>query len=357
MTLRKTPSKTPLHRPTSLLGVVLIILLSTSLFAQAPQLSLADLLIGLRSQKVTLPERNRILTEAIRERGVTFVYTVEIAKELAATGASPELLNAIREKSLPVKPVPTPEPTPSPTPTPPDFGFYQQRGDANATKGDYTAALSDYNRAAEMRSDVPAIFIARARTHFNLKSYDRAVADYDRALELSPNDSAAYVNRGMTFERIGDPTKAIADYRKALELDTKNDEARAGIKRIEDAIAAAEAEKRRKEAAAAPVVEPAPEFVNLGTLNASNATRMVTPVYSQIAQRSMIEGKVTVELELNEKGEVTSAKATTGHQMLRSAAETAAQKSRFRPALFNNQPIKAKGIIVYNFSLKAGEQQ
>jgi hypothetical protein len=38
--------------------------------------------------------------------------------------------------------------------------------------------------------------------------------------------------------------------------------------------------------------------------------------------------------------------------MLRSSAEDAANKSKFKPAMFNSRPIKGKGVINYNFSLK-----
>ncbi len=77
----------------------------------------------------------------------------------------------------------------------------------------------------------------------------------------------------------------------------------------------------------------------MGNLTAANAIRMVTPVYSPIAQRANIEGRVTVEVEINEKGDVVSAKAVSGHQLLRSSAEDAASKSKFRPAMFGSQAI------------------
>ena len=55
-----------------------MLMFATFANAQSPQLSLADLLIGLRSKKVSLPERNAILTEAVRQRGVTFAMTPEM---------------------------------------------------------------------------------------------------------------------------------------------------------------------------------------------------------------------------------------------------------------------------------------
>ena len=58
-----------------------------------------------------------------------------------------------------------------------------------------------------------------------------------------------------------------------------------------------------------------------------------------------------VEVELDAEGSVTKATATSGHAMLRQSAEDAAKRSKFKPALFNGKPIKAKGVITYNFSL------
>lgn len=347
------PAMKSLNIPRTMLAAIVMLASAFIAASQTPQLSLADLLIGLRSQKVSLPERNRILAEAVMERGITFAFTPEIASELSATGASQQLLDAIKVMSPKPASVSTPEPTPVPitTPTPPDFSFYQKRADENASKGNFTAALSDYDKAAEMRTDVPAIYIARGQTHNNLKSFDKAVADYDRALELSPKSSNAYVNRAISLENLGEMQKSLADFRKALEIDADNSIAKAGVTRIEGRIAKAENERLAAEEAKR-LAEAPLEFLNVGILTSDNATRMTRPVYSPIAQRSGIEGRVEVEVEINEEGEVTSANATTGHQTLRSSAEQAAKRSRFKPFLFNNTPIKAKGMIVYNFTLK-----
>lgn len=320
--------------------------------AQAPQLSLADLLIGLRSKKVSLPERNTILTEAVRQRGVTFSMTPEIEKELATTGASATLIEAIRQKGLIVKTVATslPKPTPVPTPAPPDFSFYQTRADLNAGKGEYSLALADYNKTLEMKADNRVAYLNRGKTHFNLKSYDLSVKDFDKALELDPKDAAAYLNRGVSYEKLGDAGKALDDYQKAIDLDPANEVAKVNLKRLQDAQAAAAAAEAAKNAP-----PPPPEFAYVGTLTSANAVRMVMPAYTLIAQRANVGGKVSVDVELNEKGEVVSAKATSGHQMLRGSAEDAAKRTIFKPALYNGQPIKSKGSIVYNFSLRAGQ--
>ncbi len=317
--------------------------------AQSPQLSLADLVIGLRSKKVSLQERNTILTEAVRQRGVTFVMTPEIAKELETTGASPTLIEAIRYKSVAVKTLPTPavvQPvaTPVPTPTPPDFSFYQARADQNAGKGEFGIALADYNKSLEMKADNAVAYLNRGKAHYNLKSYDLSVKDFDKAVELNPKDSIAFLNRGVSHEKLGDPGRAMGDYQKSVDLDPANEAGKANLKRLQDAQA--------KAAAAEVARNTPPPFLNLGNLTTAGAVRMVTPVYSPVAQRASVEGRVSVEVDLDETGAVVSAKATSGHQMLRSSAEDAARKSKFKPATFNNRPIKARGIITYNFSLK-----
>ena len=328
---------------------------AVQLHAQSPQLSLADILIGLRSKKVSLPERNAILTEAVRQRGVTFTMTPEIEKELETTGASPALVQAIRQKiealkaaaAAAVKPTVTVVATPMPTPTPPDFSFYQTRADQNAGKGDYNLAVADYSKSLEMKADNAIAYLGRGKAHFNLKSYDLSVKDFDKAVELNPKDSMAFLNRGVSYEKLGDSKKAMEDYQKAADLDPANESAKANLKRLQDA------ETALANAAAAEAAKNAvPEFVNMGILSVANAVRMVTPVYSVIAQRSQVEGKVVVDVELDDTGSVVSAKANSAPQMLKGSAEDADKKSKFKPATFNNRPVKAKGQIIYNFSLK-----
>src|SRR5690606_566704 len=191
---------------------------------------------------------------AVRERGITFKYTPEIARELAATGAGTELLAAVLEKGTP----PAPKPTPTPTPEPRDHTFYKQRADANAKKGEFQLALADYDKAAEMRADDPAIFMNRAKAHFGMESFNRSVEDFSKALELEPRSADIYVNRGVSFEKLGDDEKAMADYRKALEIDPRNAVAAGSLKRLEDEKAAAEAERLAK------AKPPRPAFLEVG---------------------------------------------------------------------------------------------
>ncbi len=332
-----------------------------NLFAQQPQLTLADLVIGLRSKKVSLEERNRILAEAVRERGVTFTVSAEIEKELTATGASPVLIDAVKARSIPVPaatpvavpaatPAPTPEPTPTPTPVPLDFAYYSSKADKNLKKGDFSQAVADYDQAVRLKADEPIAFLNRGRAHFSLNDLKSAGADFDRSIQLDPKDSTAYFNRAMVNEKLGDLEKAAADLQKAVDLDAANEDAKSNLKRVRDELKALAAAKQPETPRPAEPVK-VPEFIDLGTLAAANALKMVKPLYPVMAQKAKIEGRVTVDIELDVEGNVVSAKASAGHQFLRGAAEDAARKSKFKPAMFGSQAVKAIGSITYNFDL------
>jgi TonB family protein len=342
-------------RAFQVLFAAMFIVFTISVSAQQPQLTLADILIGLRSKKVTLEERNTILAGAVKQRGITFNVTPDIEKELVATGASKVLLDAVKEKSAAAAPVPAPTPVPTPTP---DFTFYKSRADVSLGKGEYALALPDYDKAVSLKPDNAVAFLNRGRTHYNLKDYPKASADFDKSIELDPKDSKAYYNRGLLHESKGELEKALADYQKAAELDTTNEPAKAMAKKISDQLQPKVAEKPPvpEPAKVEPVVVKVPESMNLGNLSAANAVRMVKPTYSSIAQRSNIEGKVVVEVALDTEGNIVSAKAVSGHQFLRAAAEDAAKRSKFRPAMFNGQAIKGTGTITYNFSLRPGSE-
>jgi len=349
--------------------------------AQQAQLGLADILIGLRSKKVSLDDRNRLLSDAVKVRGITFSLTPEIETELTKTGASKELVEAIRQKNVKItaavakpiaapSPVAAPSPAATPTPAPaPDYTFYRKRADENNFKGEFDLALEDYNKALELNPQDAVSYLNRGRAYSNKKSYDLAVLDFDKTIELNPKDSTAYFTRADLYEKKGDSRQAIGDYQKAVELDAKNEPAKTNLKRLQDEQAKILAKQKEDEQAIilakqketqATVVpnqpkvseqSAAPKTLELGSL-VGRAVKMVTPSYSPTARQLNIVGQVMVQVTLDEKGAVTSAKAVSGPQHLRLSSEDAARKSKFKPALAGNETVKATGFIVYNFTNK-----
>jgi TonB family protein len=91
--------------------------------------------------------------------------------------------------------------------------------------------------------------------------------------------------------------------------------------------------------------------VSLGVIN-GRATYKPQPVYPQAARLARIQGVVSVQIVIDEVGRVVSAQATGGHAMLRQAAVDAARRARFSPTFLSNQPVRATGVITYNFILE-----
>jgi TonB family protein len=344
-----------------------LMLFSQSAMAQQSQLSLVDIIAVLRSKKVTLAERNQLLTEGIRQRGVTFALNADLEKELRTAGADDALLTAIREKSPVIKvsatPQPKVEPSPVPvsTPKPPDFAFYQNRANANFVMGEYDAAITDYNKAIELNSKEPTIYFSRALAHFNNKSFNLAIADFDKVIELDPKEASAYFKRGAALEKVGSFEKALSDYQKAAELDADNDLAKTAVQRLQASIPKpVPTTTPTKEKIIVPQNKPDEtaktensnpnEPVTMGALNRF-AARLSMPVYPAFERQRNTEGLVTVEVTLDEEGKIMSAKAISGPKGLRQSAEDAVRKSKFKPVMVGDKAIKATGFINFNFKV------
>lgn len=101
-----------------------------------------------------------------------------------------------------------------------------------------------------------------------------------------------------------------------------------------------------------PVAERRPEVpnrpVSKGVLNGI-AIRRVTPPYPEIARQSGVSGDVVVEVVVSEAGDVISARAISGHPILRSSAERAATSWKFTPTLLSGRPTKVIGTITFSF--------
>jgi TonB family protein len=78
----------------------------------------------------------------------------------------------------------------------------------------------------------------------------------------------------------------------------------------------------------------------------------VQPVYPTIARTQKITGKVEVEVEVNDKGDVIRAKAVSGPNLLRLSAEQALMKWKFKPATVDGMNVPSKASISVNFNVQ-----
>ena len=104
---------------------------------------------------------------------------------------------------------------------------------------------------------------------------------------------------------------------------------------------------------ATPVPVKPPEQVRLSSvLISSKIITKPAPVYPAIAKQVGVQGAVTVEILIDEQGNVVSARATSGHPLLRAAAQSSAYQARFSPTSISGHAVKVSGVITYNFVLR-----
>jgi TonB family protein len=84
----------------------------------------------------------------------------------------------------------------------------------------------------------------------------------------------------------------------------------------------------------------------------SEALSLPKPVYSIIAKQARASGTVSVQILIDEKGKVISARALSGHPLLSGEAVRAALQARFSPTMIGDTPVKVSGMINYNFVLQ-----
>jgi protein TonB len=97
-----------------------------------------------------------------------------------------------------------------------------------------------------------------------------------------------------------------------------------------------------------PKPKPVPKQISGGVLN-GKATSLPKPAYPPAARAVRASGAVSVQVLIDEKGNVVSASAVSGHPLLRAAAVGAARNAKFSPTQLSGQPVKVSGVITYNF--------
>lgn len=88
--------------------------------------------------------------------------------------------------------------------------------------------------------------------------------------------------------------------------------------------------------------------VSGGVLN-GKAVELPPPAYPAAAKAVKAEGTVNVAVVIDEDGNVVESEAISGHPLLRAAAVNASRNAKFSPTLMNGQPVRVRGVVVYNF--------
>jgi TonB family protein len=96
--------------------------------------------------------------------------------------------------------------------------------------------------------------------------------------------------------------------------------------------------------------EPTQNLKMDGVFN-GKALALPPPGYPPIARAAHAFGTVTVQVLIDEQGNVIAARAVGGHPLLQAAAVGAARQARFSPTLLEGEPVRVTGVIKYEFHL------
>ncbi|HMT08042.1 MAG TPA: TonB family protein [Pyrinomonadaceae bacterium] len=114
----------------------------------------------------------------------------------------------------------------------------------------------------------------------------------------------------------------------------------------------AKVEEEPAQPAPPPVVKPAPKRSLVQTMGVINgrATSLPMPTIPPAAKVANVAGTVAVQVLVDENGNVISANAVSGSQLLRASSEAAARRAKFNATTVDGTPVRVSGVINYNFS-------
>jgi TonB family protein len=82
-----------------------------------------------------------------------------------------------------------------------------------------------------------------------------------------------------------------------------------------------------------------------------SVTKRIQPSYPPLAMAAQVSGAVVVEVLVDEEGNVSSARAVSGHPLLKDAAVEAAREWKFSPTSLDGKAVRVVGTITFNFAL------
>ncbi|XP_078174775.1 uncharacterized protein LOC144568342 [Carex rostrata] len=127
------------------------------------------------------------------------------------------------------------------------------QGNKLFSDGKYEEALSQYELAMEIASEIPSSEEICSMCHANraicfskLGKYEETIKECTKALELNPSYIKALLRRGEAHEKLENYDQAISDMKKVAELDPSNEQARRALRHLEP-LAAEKREQMKEE--------------------------------------------------------------------------------------------------------------
>jgi len=80
--------------------------------------------------------------------------------------------------------------------------------------------------------------------------------------------------------------------------------------------------------------------------------KKVNPHYPEEAKQAGIEGQVVLRAEIGKDGTIQNLQLISGHPVLAAAAIDAVKKWKYKPYLFQGNPVAVETQVVVNFQLR-----
>ena len=220
------------------------------------------------------------------------------------------------------------------------------------------AALKAFENAVRLRPDWPEALTELGSKYASFLRYDKAIGSLKKAISLNEGLEQAHENLAIAYLYIGHYREAVDSLQEAIRLKPQ-------LPRPHKLLGLAYLilDEREKAFAQYQILQSQDlemaHYLNDVIQSGSKPTFGVTtgklvsvpnPDYPAIAKSNRISGSVTVEVEIDEHGKVTSARALNGPTELRSAAEAAAMKARFTATKLSGMGVTIKGVITFNFA-------
>ena len=139
--------------------------------------------------------------------------------------------------TLAPQPTTTPVPPSTSTPVPtPNYESYYNLGRKNFANDEIDSAISNLNKAIELKPDFVDAYYLRGLVYALQEEYDEAIADFEKVIELDPNHTEAeaalggsYAGRGAGYALQGDYDEAIGDFEMASDLGVESGDVQSGL--------------------------------------------------------------------------------------------------------------------------------
>ena len=95
--------------------------------------------------------------------------------------------------------------------------LYIMQGLEHKNNGNHKAAITEFNKAIELDSEIEDAYAFRAGSFSSIGEWDKAIADYTHVITLNKNDEN-HVSRGLAYFMAGKHKEARPDLEEALRL-------------------------------------------------------------------------------------------------------------------------------------------